>query len=225
MANRYYTSFPLSLGEVVLQGAEAHHLATVMRAHPGDAVCLFNGDGFQYPATVITVSKREVTLRIYSVEQPHRELPFSLEIAAAVPKGVREDFLLEKLTELGVTHFVPLITERSVVIPKVERLQRTVAEASKQCGRNVLMEVAAVTRWSDYLLGSANIANRWLAHPHSSPASVFGCLSPEGGFTNEEVNAATAAGWQCVDLGPRILRVETAAVALAAYCSLSANKA
>ncbi len=163
MANRYYTSFPLAPGEVILQGPEARHLATVMRASPGDAVCLFNGDGCEYPATVIAVSKRDVTLIIEAVERPSRELSFQLEIAAAVPKGDREEFLLEKLTELGVTRFVPLITERAVVVPKVERLRRTVIEASKQCGRNVLMEVAEVVRFEEYLATTA-AATRWLAH-------------------------------------------------------------
>jgi 16S rRNA (uracil1498-N3)-methyltransferase len=260
MANRYYTSFPLCPGEVILQGPEARHLATVMRTRPGDAVCLFNGDGCEYPATVVTVSKRDVTLRIESVEKPQRELSFQIEIAAAVPKGDREEFLIEKLTELGVTRFVPLVTERSVVVPKIERLRRTVIEASKQCGRNALMAVAEVQRFDDYLRQSANVANRWLAHPHSPPSPGTAgqgtelrettgtredphppplsrkagkeeqgnqtiAIGPEGGFTESEVNAANTAGWQCVDLGPCILRIETAAIALAAYCSFNANNA
>ncbi len=232
MANRYYTSFPLAPGEVVLQGPEARHLATVMRARPGNAVCLFNGDGCEYPATVIAVSKRDVTLHIASVEKPSRELAFQLEIAAAVPKGDREEFLLEKLTELGVTRFVPLLTERSVVVPKVERLRRTVIEASKQCGRNVLMEVSELVRFDEYLRRSKDFGCRWLAHPcpqsKEVPLSVYPhtvAIGPEGGFSDAEVKAATTAGWQCVDLGPRILRIETAAIAVAAYCSFNANNA
>lgn len=246
MANRYYTSFSLGLGEVILQGPEARHLATVMRARPGDAVCLFNGDGAEYSATVIAIAKRDVTLRVDLIARPQRELAFQLEIAAAVPKGDREEFLIEKLTELGVSRFVPLITERSVVVPKVERLRRTVIEASKQCGRNVLMEVSNLQTFNEYLRASANLVHRWLAHPrieagdgnysteHRPPQGNLGdlkpgtrsiAIGPEGGLTDAEVAEAVGAGWRLVNLGRRILRIETAAVGLAAYCSFNANNA
>src|SRR5436853_707931 len=117
MANRYYTSFALTPGELVLQGPEAHHLATVLRARPGDAVCLFNGDGAEYPAVVIEVGRNLVMLNVTGREEPPRELGYRLEVAAPLPKGDRGDFLIEKLTELGVSDFVPLRTQRSIVHP------------------------------------------------------------------------------------------------------------
>src|SRR5579872_6289798 len=146
MAERFYVNCDLQPGPILLQGAEAHHLATVCRLRPGDAVCLFNGDGRQYPARVAEVGRRAVALEVEAVEAPPRELPFRLEVAAPLPRGDRAQFLLEKLTELGVTDFVPLATARSVVHPreaKLEKLERHVIEASKQCGRNVLLRVAA----------------------------------------------------------------------------------
>jgi 16S rRNA (uracil1498-N3)-methyltransferase len=190
---------------------------------------LFSGDGREYSAEVISVNKKQVELIVQSVEQPLRELGFRLEVAAPLPKGDRADFLIEKLTELGVTDFVPLRTERSVVQPresKLERLQRTVIEASKQCGRNVLMQVHPLTEWSEYCRRKDLPARKLLAHPggdtpaeSTSSGDVCVAVGPEGGFTDEEVKAAKEAGWQIVSLGPRVLRVETAAIALAATVS------
>src|SRR5436309_15396695 len=103
MSERYYVDQPLAPGPVGLAGPEAHHLAVVCRVRPGDAVTLFNGDGREYPARVVAVSKRSVDLEIEGVAEPAREAPFRLEAAAPLPKGDRAQFLLEKLTELGVT--------------------------------------------------------------------------------------------------------------------------
>src|SRR5438132_8982846 len=102
MAERFYVNCPLALGPVEVEGAEAHHLATVCRLRPGDAVCLFNGDGREYPARVEQVGRRTVSLQVLGVEAPGRELGFSLEVAAPLPRGDRDQFRVEKLTELGV---------------------------------------------------------------------------------------------------------------------------
>src|SRR5262245_36306394 len=110
MSNRFYVNSPLQLGPVLLQGAEAHHLAVVSRLAPGDRVCLFNGDGKQYPAEVRMAAKKSVALEVVAVEAPPRERGHRLEIAAPLPKGDRGQFLIEKLTELGVTRFTPLRT-------------------------------------------------------------------------------------------------------------------
>ncbi len=133
---------------------------------------------------------------------------------------------------------MPLITERGVAQPSesaLVRLRRTVVEAAKQCGRNQLMEIAPPQRWSDYAFnrrlltcGSSlipvefRLPKHW-QRPENSVVNpqVIGAIGPEGGFTDEEVKSAVAAGWQMVDLGPRVLRVETAAIAVAAWVSLA----
>jgi 16S rRNA (uracil1498-N3)-methyltransferase len=229
MADRYYVDCPLAPGGVEVDGPEAHHLAVVCRLRPGDAVCLFNGDGREYAAEVVAVARRSVTVRIHSVAAPQREHGFRIEVAAPLPKGDRAQFLLEKLTELGVASFVPLRTERSVVHPrdaKLDKLHRHVIEASKQCGRNVLLQVQPLTDWVDYVSGADLPATRAVAHPggHAESkrrflggADVALAVGPEGGFTDEEIALARQAGWQVVDLGPRILRVETAAIVLAVW--------
>jgi 16S rRNA (uracil1498-N3)-methyltransferase len=228
MAVRFYVNCPLSVGPVVLAGPEAHHLATVLRARPGNPVCLFNGDGAEYQAVVSEVHKKQVMVDVTGRHTPQRELDFRLEVAAPLPKGDRGDFLLEKLTELGATRFVPLRTERSVVNPRearLEKLERAVIEASKQCGRNVLMELGPLTTWADYCRDAELPAERWVAHPGGEPmpavpraGGVAIAVGPEGGFTDEEIAMARNAGWITVGLGPRILRIETAALALAVNC-------
>jgi 16S rRNA (uracil1498-N3)-methyltransferase len=224
MAERFYVNCPLGVGPVVVEGPEARHLATVCRLRPGDAVRLFNGDGQEYPARVAAVSKRDVSLDVTGVESPQREVGFSLEVAAPLPKGDRAQFLVEKLTELGATVFIPLQTVRSVVHPreaKLDKMQRHVIEASKQCGRNVLMRIEPMVSYRDFLARRGLPMRRVLAHPgggalRSVHGDVVLAVGPEGGFTDEEFEAAWTAGWEIMSLGPRVLRVETAALVLAA---------
>jgi 16S rRNA (uracil1498-N3)-methyltransferase len=257
MAERFYVNWPLAPGLVVLEGQEAHHLATVCRARAGDAVCLFNGDGQEYPATVITADRRRVTLQVAEADAPARELGFVLEVAAPLPKGDRAQFLLEKLTELGATRFVPLRTDRSVVHPgatRLEKLQRYVIEASKQCGRNVLLDVQPLMAWTAYCGRSDLPGLRVVAHLEGRraksggrpvettdgegstertselsalcpPPSALGggvalAVGPEGGFTEDEIRQARAAGWRTVNLGPRTLRIETAALVLTTWATM-----
>ena len=225
MAERFYVNCPLAPGLVRLEGPEAHHLATVCRARAGDRVCLFNGDGREYPAEVVAVARRGVALRVVAVEEPARERGFRLEVAAPLPKGDRAQMLVEKLTELGVTAFVPLRTRRSVVHPRetrLDKLQRHVIEASKQCGRNVLLKVEPLTDWEAHCRRGDLPSLRILAHPGAATVRWPGggdaalAVGPEGGLTEEEVGQARTAGWQLTGLGPLTLRVETAALTLAA---------
>jgi 16S rRNA (uracil1498-N3)-methyltransferase len=233
MADRFFVDSALMPGRVELAGPEAHHLATVCRLRPGDAVCLFNGDGKEYAAVVTEVGRRTVTVEVEAVASPPREHAYRVEVAAPLPKGDRAQFLLEKLTELGVTSFVPLQTARSIVQPretKLDKLQRHVIEASKQCGRNVLLRVQPLSAWADYARRKDLPLARIVAHPgaivgpRQSVEDVALAVGPEGGFTEEEIALAQASGWQVRGLGPRILRVETAAIVLAVWAGGVAEK-
>lgn len=231
MADRFFTPDALAPGEYVLTGPEAHHLAAVRRFGAGDRVVLFNGDGNDHPAEVVAADRKRTLVQVFPAEAADRELPFPLEVAAALPKGDRGDYLVEKLTELGVTRFTPLVTERSVVQPKesrLEKLQHAVIEASKQCGRNVLMRVAPLTTWAAFLATAGLPPLRLVLHTagdqvplktlEGGVGGVVIAVGPEGGFTTDEV--AAAAGWVRVGLGPRVLRVETAAVTAAGWFAL-----
>jgi 16S rRNA (uracil1498-N3)-methyltransferase len=229
MADRFYTPDALAPGEAFLEGAEAHHLTSVRRFGPGDEVVLFNGDGNEYPALVVAAGKKRVTLHVQRAEPIDRELPFPLVVASALPKADRADFLVEKLTELGVTRFIPLVTERAVVRPKpsaVEKFARAVIEASKQCGRNRLMTVDEPREWAALLALPDLPAARFVLHtgeglPRASRSAegVAVAVGPEGGFTAEELARGVEREWTAASLGPRVLRVETAALVAAARLS------
>jgi 16S rRNA (uracil1498-N3)-methyltransferase len=227
MAERFYVNCELKPGRVLVRGAEAHHLAVVCRLRADGVVSLFNGDGHQYPARIDSVGRREVSLEVYAVESPSRELPYRLDVAAPLPRGDRAQFLLEKLTELGVASFTPLRTARSVVHPhetKLDKMRRHVIEASKQCGRNVLLQVRPMVEWATFCAAAELPSRRILGHPGGEIrrqelfSDTVAAVGPEGGFTEDEIALARAADWRLMDLGPRILRVETAAIALAVLC-------
>ena len=163
----------------------------------------------------------------------NRELQQQVHVAMALPKGDRQRWLIEKLVELGVSLVVPLRTQRSVVHPderSLRRLQRTVVEASKQCGRNRLMEIGTLTEFSDFVRSAPSNASRWIADPSGESRSLtptsgrdtFVAVGPEGGFTETELACAKSANWQTISLGNRILRIETACLViatLASHCS------
>lgn len=228
MADRFYTSQPLGLGEVTLDGSEAHHLGAVRRFGPGDRVALFNGDGREYPAEVVSVGKRTVVLNVLSCEAVDREVGFPLVVGSALPKGDRADYLIEKLTELGATRFVPLLTARAVVVPKddkVEKFERAVIEASKQCGRNVLMAVDLPQSWTAFVNRTDLPGLRFVLHTgpaaaQAEPGAMAVAVGPEGGFTDGEIAEAVASGWHPLSLGRRVLRVETAAAAAVAWAAM-----
>jgi 16S rRNA (uracil1498-N3)-methyltransferase len=228
MSDRFYSARPITGSSAMLDGPEAHHLLHVMRASVDDTVTVFDGSGAEFVAIVDKLLRTEVDLRIVARHDIDRELPFELTVGVALPKGDRQKWIVEKLTELGVTKLVPLVTERSVAQPvdsALDRLRRPVIEASKQCGRNRLMEIAEPQKWSEWIVSEIESCRRILAHPDGQPLSAVNratntptqiAIGPEGGLTVAEVEAATAAGWEKISLGPRILRIETAAIALAA---------
>lgn len=228
MTARYYSDAPIRDDRVILNGDEAHHLLKVMRLKAGERVVLFDGSGFEFDSEIITCERHSVELAVVERREVDRELPWRVVLGVALPKGNRQKWLIEKLTELGVSELVPLETDRSVAQPDhaaIQRLRRTVIEASKQCGRNRLMKIAPAQAFANFIDEAAidPSAQRLIAHPggkelgaRSSESGVIGAVGPEGGFTDKEVAAALASRWKTVSLGPRTLRVETAAIALAA---------
>lgn len=231
MPDRYFSETPIDADRVTLSGSEAHHLLHVLRATTGLRVVLFDGSGSEFDAEITTCGRSSVELAVIERRVVDRELPFPLTVGAPLPKGDRQRWLVEKAVELGVTRLVPLRTARTVGAGDKagEKLDRYVIEASKQCGRNRLMEIAAPQTWSEWL-ATAPDARRLVADPtgrpiaaadwtHAGPAFVS--VGPEGGLTDGELTEARAAGWEIVALGPRILRIETAAVALAALFTAS----
>ena len=227
MPDRYYSETTISGPTVTLAGSEAHHLLHVMRAKTGLQLVVFDGKGGEYDATVARCDRREVELEVGSRRDVERELPWELTLAVALPKGDRQRWLVEKAVELGVTQLVPLKTARTVTSAEQSaKLARYVISASKQCGRNRLMPIGPLTTWPE-LVRQQTSARRLLAHPGGSSelklqprTDTWVAVGPEGGFTEEEAESAVAAGWENVSLGSRILRIETAALALVSAIGL-----
>ena len=245
MADRYFSESPLTddraqLNGVQLTGTEAHHLIHVMRIQPGAEVVLFDGSGVECAARVEKVGRAEVEVTLHERRTVDRETPVELTLGVALPKGDRQKWLVEKAVELGVARLVPLRTARGVAQPvakAIERLRRTVVEASKQCGRNRLMEIVAPRDWPELVTETSDVPCRLVAHPlrdaaatdppwaATLPPQILIAIGPEGGFSDEEISLAADAGWGMLDLGPRILRIETAALTAAALVAQSADGA
>ena len=228
MSERFFSAVPPAAGRATLAGDEARHLTKVLRARVGDTVTLFDGAGRSWSALITRIGRSEVELEAGECrEQPVVEGP-AVTLAVALPKGERQKWLVEKLTELGVARLVPLVTERGVAeatAAAVERMQRGVIEACKQCGRDRLMAIGPPRTVAEIVAAKSDAALGLVAAPAAESldrlawrqaAEVIGLVGPEGGFTAAELAVAAAAGWPLVTLGPHVLRVETAAVALAA---------
>jgi 16S rRNA (uracil1498-N3)-methyltransferase len=233
MTERFYLPANLNCRELQLEGAEAHHLIHVLRAKTGQDIIVFDGAGQAADATVVEIARSSARLRILSVRTESDNAHISVTLATAVPKGDRFRWLIEKATELGVERVIPLMTERSVVDPrqtKLDKLKQTVVAACKQCGRNRLMQIENVMSWNSFVSSRVLEQKLLVAHPvGNQPApqkfneiavanqEIVIVVGPEGGFTENEIQTLIQHGAQLVDLGPRILRIETAAISLIAW--------
>lgn len=246
MSERFFVSTPLHGQTATLEGPEAHHLAHVLRAKPGDEVVLFDGMGHEAAARIAAIGRSRVELTLETCQQISRESSPSITLAVGLPKGDRQRWLVEKAVELGVQRLVPLDTRFGIAeaTPSaLSRLRKVVIEASKQCGRNWLMSIEEPQQCAAFVAACDSPA-RWMAHfggepianvlvrptpvsdedqgptqksssfnpsAGNSPSEIALAIGSEGGFADDEVSAAAAAGWRILDLGPRILRVDTAA--------------
>jgi 16S rRNA (uracil1498-N3)-methyltransferase len=229
--HRFYVP-TLMAGVVHLPDDEARHAGGVLRLQVGDCVELFDGRGKFARATVVSVTKRKVSTRVDAVEtSPTAEM--ELHLAFAIPKGKRLDWLLEKATELGATSLTPLLCERSVAgtdelsANKLQRWLSHCLSAAKQCGLNRLPELRQPITLGDLTASEpdamlfGDLAGDTI--PLASAVKAAGpsitiLVGPEGGFTDAECQTLRTAGATPVRLGPTVLRIETAAVALLAGC-------
>ncbi len=195
MSQRFYCPDPPRDGLFELRADEARHLTRVCRLKPGDRVELFDGQGYATAALIVEIGKDFAALTAHGPPLEDSTPPCSLTLATAIPKGDRFDWLVEKATELGVARLIPLVTEHSVVVPrdsKLERLRRSIIEASKQSGRNRLMVLETPTFWVN-LVRSAGHAVGLLARPGGRVTDCWPWLAgrrdavlaigPEGGFS------------------------------------------
>ena len=240
MKLRLFIDAPLHVDtELQLPAAAARHVQ-VRRLQPGDAVRLFNGQGGEWPATVLHIGRSDVTVRVGGHEAVDRELHVQVTLAVGMPANERMDTLVEKATELGVHAIQPLLCERSVLRLAGDRAQRKrehwqaiAAAASEQCGRNRVPAVAPVLvleQWLGRLEGHSRA--RLLLSPRDDAAalptlaaahrSLVILSGPEGGLSAGEESLAQRQGFVVARLGPRVLRAETAPLAALAWVGLEA---
>jgi 16S rRNA (uracil1498-N3)-methyltransferase len=235
---RFYCPLPLAPGVAIdLPEAVARHLQ-VLRMVPGDALVLFNGAGGEYRATLAALDKKRASALVADFDPAEAELPYALTLAQGLPEGSKMDWIIEKAVELGVAAIAPLAAQRSVVRLSGERAEKrqahwqgVITAASEQCGRNKLARLAPVTELSRWLALPPD-GTRVLLSPRATrslsdwaraqaPQAVTLMIGPEGGFSDQEEEAAIAAGAMPLSMGPRVLRTETAG--LAALAILAAN--
>ncbi|OYT97981.1 MAG: 16S rRNA (uracil(1498)-N(3))-methyltransferase [Burkholderiales bacterium PBB1] len=241
MLPRFFVPPPLKAGErCVLPPGPTRHVQ-VLRLQPGDAITLFDGHGGEWQACIEQMGRSVVSVQLLSHQPVDRELDFDVTIALGMPANERMDSVVEKATELGVAAIQPLICERSVLRltgeradKKVAHWQAVAAAASEQCGRTRVPTVQPVRALSAWLAGlvPGSMGRRHVlslrAGGHNIAAAQAGepllfLSGPEGGLSEAEEQAALQAGFQPLSLGPRVLRADTAPLAVLATLALSAR--
>ena len=213
-----------------LTGDERRHLADVLRARPGDRVILCQNDGTDYTFEITAFDRTSVTLTF--VEQHINPTEPDLYLCAyiALLKGDKTELEVQKLTELGVRRIYPFVCDRTVkASERSERLRRAAHEASKQCGRAIIPDIAEIGTFAGMLEELSDYDSVVFAYEgaygkgpsidevvRGNEKRIALIVGPEGGFSDDEVAAAARAGWKGVTLGKRIMRAETAAIAGAA---------
>ena len=226
---RVYVDEPLAAGRsCVIGGSAANHIARVLRLREDDALTLFDGRGGEYGARVAAFRKDAVQVEVQEHREIERESALDLTLAQGISRGERMDWVMQKATELGVRRIVPVLTERSVVKlddrqseKKLQHWRGIVVAACEQCGRNRVPEVTAPQSFYGAIRDADPASARLLLSPQASlrardlprPSHVVLLIGPEGGLADNEQEAAIKAGFKPVQLGPRILRTETAALA------------
>ncbi len=230
---RLYQNTTLDINaELTLDDYATHHLIKVLRFPTGQNIILFNGDGMDYTANILTARKHCV-VKISAKTHNSSESTLNLVLAQSIVKGEKMDFIIQKAVELGVNKIMPILTERCVVKITGDRLKKRIAHwqkivisACEQSGRSIVPEVTSPIN-IDTLLQQPN-SNSFVLHHRAklgllelNPLSqALLLIGPEGGLTEAEINQATSAGYQSLLLGVRVLRVETASLAAIANMQL-----
>ena len=246
MPARFFVDHPLHADAVLDLPAGAARHVQVLRLQPGVAITLFNGSGGEWPARIERIGRSSVAVRIEAHTAVDRELPLAVTLALGMPANDRMDTVVEKATELGVAVLQPLHCERSVLRLSGARAQKKVAHwqavavaACEQSGRTRVPRIEPVRSLAEWLEGLTAVGTtpheeRWVLSLRAAGASEAAsagsarqpgacvptvlCLSgPEGGLASGEEDAAIAAAFTPLSLGPRVLRADTAPLALLAH--------
>lgn len=221
---RCYIECDLTVGTTLpLDERLNHYLIKVLRVRMGAEIILFNGCGNEYQAKITELSKKHITVHIKKQDSPVRESPLAIHLFQAITRGERMDYSLQKSVELGVTEITPILTERTEVHIKPEKLEKKLAHwrgiitsAAEQSGRVVLPTLHPPCALNDAIQAMNDLS--FILEPTSTDALPLKLtthqlnllIGPEGGFSPEEIDLAKSHLIQSICLGPRILRTETA---------------
>ncbi|MCD6056386.1 MAG: uncharacterized protein K0R12_1348 [Gammaproteobacteria bacterium] len=234
---RIYHPAALKYAETVLLTENAsRHIVSVLRLKAGDPFCLFNGDGNEYHVVLQIPDKRRAVVEITAIENINRESPFAITLAHGVARGEKMDFIIQKAVELGVKRFVPLLTEFGTVKLSADRVEKrlrhweaVIISASEQCGRNCLMELSSPLKYSLFLAslnargssclllspeGDETLSTLLLSRSDNISQDMTLLIGSEGGFSPSEIQEAKAQHCVTLAFGKRILRTETAGLAI-----------
>jgi 16S rRNA (uracil1498-N3)-methyltransferase len=215
---------------VSLPPEEAHHARSVLRLGTGSEIIVFDGNGSEATGRIERLSRHEALVRVGDVRVRPFELSIRLTLAVAMPRSHRQHVLIEKCTELGVFAVQPLISERSVVLPSgnsVEKWSRMALEAAKQSGRSWVPRILPPASFADVVAQIEPADLAVVLDPTAEPAltdmlsgspdlgTMTAWVGPEGGFTEQEQQLARDYGARRARLGPTVLRIETAAMLVA----------
>jgi 16S rRNA (uracil1498-N3)-methyltransferase len=226
---RFHVPDARALSLVTLSPDATHHAARVLRLRHGAEVRVFDGEGREYAGRLDSVSRERVVVALGDEVEPRRESPLVLTLALAPLKGDRMDLVVQKATELGVHEIRPVLTARtdpegrpSAAGARDIRWRRIASAAAEQCGRAVVPRVHGAVAL-DAFLADALPERRVLLletpghhalRETEAAAAIVALVGPPGGFTDAEIEAALASGFIARSLGPRVLRSETAAIAV-----------
>ena len=232
---RYFFIDPSAIKDrvVSITGSEAHHIKTVLRLKPGDGLKLFDGTGYEYDGSIVNISAKSVKVEIRRCKKAAPSGGARIVVAQAFLKEKKMDDLVRKLSELGVSHWIPFFSQRSIARPdakrlsgRAERWNRIATEAVKQCRRIDTPIIHNALSFEDVLKFSDSCDARivfWENETRPLTAELIGkdkpintllvMLGPEGGITDQEIEQAQKHGFISAGLGPRILRAETATIA------------
>ena len=225
---RIYTGQSLRANAVIeLEPGPSQHLSRVLRMKVGASLVLFDGSGGQYPATIHAIGRNVVAAATGNFESVERESGLQLQLGIAISRGDRMDWVVQKATELGVSSIAPLATERTEMRlgnercdKKLRHWQQIATSACEQCGRNRLPQIMPPQDLGQWLRSVQADIRLVLHHTAinsdpglSSPVSAALLVGPEGGLSQAEIDAAVHAGFSSLQLGPRVLRTETAPLA------------
>ncbi|WMS86236.1 16S rRNA (uracil(1498)-N(3))-methyltransferase [Pleionea litopenaei] len=228
--NRVYQACELNVDtQMNLDEDAVRHLVTVLKSRVGDAIILFNGDGYDYRATITHVAKREAAVQVHEKALPANESPLDIHLFQAVARGDKMDWVIQKAVEMGVQSITPLFTVRTGVKLPEDRLrkkmahwQKIIISACEQSGRSRLPTLRQAISLNELVQSDICWPHSIILDPHHGQSimrlpqytqyNIF--VGPEGGFSDEESSMLRQQQCLSVQLGPRILRTETAGLAI-----------